>query len=130
MGATQQPNNNIINIENELKINSNSNLNKPITLEEYQEAIRNLNDSSPGHDEISYKMIKNVHPTLINTILALYNLILDSGYFPNSWLLSIIVPIYKKGKIPRETNSYRPISLTCCLCKILEKILNNSIMVQ
>ena len=44
--------------------------------------------------------------------------------FPEDWRLSLIIPIIKPEKTPSECKSYRPISLTSCLCKLLEKMLN------
>ena len=35
-----------------------------------------------------------------------------------------MIPILKPHKSKFDKESYRPISLTCCLCKIMEKIIN------
>ncbi|KAA5607770.1 hypothetical protein F3H11_36375, partial [Pseudomonas aeruginosa] len=40
---------------------------------------------------------------------------------------ALVVPILKPGKISILQTSYRPISLTCNLCKILEKIISKRI---
>jgi hypothetical protein len=37
---------------------------------------------------------------------------------------SLVIPIKKLGKDPRHAINYRPISLTSCLSKILERIIN------
>ena len=34
------------------------------------------------------------------------------------------MPIPKPGKDPAEPNNYRPIALTSCLCKTLERMIN------
>ena len=34
------------------------------------------------------------------------------------------IPIPKPGKDPAEPNNYRPIALTSCLCKTLERMIN------
>ena len=44
--------------------------------------------------------------------------------FPESWELATIIPIAKPGKDHAEPNSYRPIALTSCLCKTLERMIN------
>ena len=41
----------------------------------------------------------------------------ETGTFPESWELTTIIPIPKPGKDHAESNSYRPIALTSCLCK-------------
>ncbi|KAF0690064.1 Uncharacterized protein FWK35_00034059, partial [Aphis craccivora] len=40
----------------------------------------------------------------------------------------IVIPILKADKNKFEINSYRPISLTCTLCKLLEKIVNRRLV--
>merc|ERR1711923_350051 len=40
------------------------------------------------------------------------------------WRTAIITPILKKGKDPSSPKSYRPISLTSCLGKLAEKMVN------
>ena len=35
-----------------------------------------------------------------------------------------MIPIHKKGKAKTEASSYRPISLTSCIVKVLERIIN------
>jgi len=42
--------------------------------------------------------------------------------FPVSWRHSIVHPVLKPGKDPVNAASYRPISLTPTLCKLMEKL--------
>ena len=35
-----------------------------------------------------------------------------------------MIPIHKKGKAKTEVSNYRPISLTSCIVKVLERIIN------
>ena len=48
--------------------------------------------------------------------------------FPRGWLTSIIIPFLKPRKDLQYSENYRPISLTNCLCKILEKMVNTRFM--
>ena len=48
----------------------------------------------------------------------------ETGTFPESWELATVIPIPKPGKGHAEPNSYRPIALTSCLCKTLERMIN------
>ena len=48
----------------------------------------------------------------------------ETGRFPESWELATIIPIPKPGKDHTESTNYRPIALTSCLCKTLERMIN------
>jgi hypothetical protein len=53
----------------------------------------------------------------------LSNLIWTTGEIPNSFTRSLICPIFKQGKKPsEECSSYRPIALTSCLSKLIERL--------
>lgn len=52
-------------------------------------------------------------------------MIWDSAELPSSWTKALIIPILKPNKDPLVLESYRPISLTSVLCKILERVINN-----
>ena len=51
---------------------------------------------------------------------------LSTGTVPELWKMANVAPIYKKGSKSDPAN-YRPISLTCILCKTLEHIVSSSI---
>lgn len=98
-------------------------LNEPFELHELRRAIRDSKKhSSPGDDNISYEMLQKLPKNSVKTLLALYNKIWKGNDFPVSWRHSIVLPILKTGKNPQSAASYRPISLTSTLCKIMEKL--------
>jgi hypothetical protein len=49
------------------------------------------------------------------------------GELPDDWKKANVVPVYKKGSKMKPSN-YRPISLTCVACKIMEHIITSHIM--
>jgi hypothetical protein len=49
---------------------------------------------------------------------------LKTGDFPTGWKEATVIPILKPGKDPNKPKSYRSISLTSCMCKVMEKIVN------
>ena len=52
---------------------------------------------------------------------------LESGQVPEDWRKANVAPVYKKGcKVKAE--NYRPISLTCVTCKIMEHVIASSLM--
>ena len=109
--------------------NNNLAFNKPFSLDELKQAIKNCkNKTSPGSDTIHYEMIKKLPSECLDVILKLYNQIYAGGVIPKSWKHAIIVPIRKADKNPENPDSYRPISLTSCLCKVMEKLVNNRLV--
>ena len=57
--------------------------------------------------------------------VKLFNLVLDTGNIPQSWLTGIIVPIYKNKGDVNDPNSFRGITLLSCVGKLLTSVLNN-----
>ena len=95
-----------------------------MTQEELERAIENAkNCKAPGEDTIPYEIIKQLGPTAKKVILHMYNAIWRGEPIPQAWRTAVIIPIHKEGKDPELTGSYRPISLTDCLGKILEKMI-------
>jgi hypothetical protein len=81
--------------------------------------------TSPGADTIHYEMLKELPGECLDVLLTLYNLVYSSGMLPTEWNHAIVLPIRKLEKNPTQPNSYRPISLTSCVCKIMEKLVTN-----
>lgn len=100
-------------------------LSQEISLEELETALESCNSSSPGPDNIPYAFLVNLPENGKKHLLNLYNHIYLHHKFPPSWAEAIILPLHKPNKPRNQASSYRPISLTCSMCKILEKIVNN-----
>ena len=101
-----------------------------ITASEVRRVLRTLpNKSSCGSDRISYQMIKEAGPGLVGPIVSLFNASLRLRKVPDEWRKSIIKPIFKGGrKDRRDPSSYRPIALTSCVARTMEKVLNARIL--
>jgi hypothetical protein len=92
------------------------------TIRELQDAIdSSKNNKSPGEDRIPYDLIKHLHKSVLNVLLSFYNKVWTTGILPREWNHAIILPIFKPNKDSTASDSYRPISLTPTLCKIMEK---------
>ena len=100
--------------------------NNKFEFHELASAIRRVkNKSSPGEDLIAYEMIKKTPRSFQKILLNLYNRLFLEGVLPKEWSHAIVIPLLKPGKDPRSINSYRPISLTSCLCKIFERMVTD-----
>ncbi|GBN20509.1 RNA-directed DNA polymerase from mobile element jockey, partial [Araneus ventricosus] len=73
-------------------------------------------------------MLKHLGESSLLTILLLFNRIWQERVFPLSWLKAIVVPIPKPGKDKQDPNNYRPIALTSCLSKLLERMVSAQLM--
>ena len=98
--------------------------NQKFTEEEFEHALINCNASAPGKDNVNFDMIKKLAPLAKEYLLQFYNHLWINHLFPKRWKHAIVIPIAKPGKDPSNVNNYRPISLTSCLCKLLEKMVN------
>lgn len=84
-------------------------------------------DCAVGWDGISSKILKLNANALVPTITHICNLSVSSGVFPAVFKKAIVHPIYKSGD-RNSVSNYRPISVLSSLSKILEKILNNTLV--
>ena len=98
--------------------------NRKFTEIEFEYALSNCNSSAPGKDNINFEMLKNLAPIAKAYLLQFYNHLWIKHLFPKVWKHAIVIPVAKPGKDPSNPNNYRPISLTSCLCKLLEKMVN------
>lgn len=94
---------------------------KPTTEQEIIEVIKKLKTTSPGHDEISIKVIKECAVEISAFLKFFINKCFQVGYFPKQLKIAKIIPIHKKGDKSVNTN-YRPISILPAFCKVIEKI--------
>ena len=101
---------------------------KPVSGNDIIKQLSSLkNDSAPGKDNISVKLIKYVHLEIIKPLKHIINLIFRTGKVPTQFKQSIIIPIYKSGQ-KRNIRNYRPISLINNLAKIFEKCLKDRLI--
>ena len=100
-------------------------LDDPIEMRELEGAIKSLKtDKSAGEDLILNEFILNAPMKVKFVLLLLFNNILLLEYFPTSWAVGSIVPIFKSGD-KKDTNNYRGITILSCMGKLFTKILNN-----
>lgn len=107
---------------------NNEDYNRKFTMDEMETALKVCKGTSPGPDTIQYEMIKKMNLKNKNELLKLYNRIFLVRDFPENWKSALLVPILKNGKDPKCTKNYRPIALTNCLCKVMERMINKRII--
>lgn len=116
-----------ITVEINAKINDkrNENYNTLFTIGELKTALNKKKSTAPGADTIHYDMLKNSSEKCKWQILKLINKSWVEGKLPTDWKIGTITPLLKPHKPRNEPASYRPISLTSCICKVMETMIGN-----
>ena len=92
--------------------------------------LRKTNPSKAmGPDKIHGQILKNCARTLSPALKILFNRSYTSGILPSEWKNALVVPVHKKGS-KGDVKNYRPISLTCLIAKIMERIVRDHIMIK
>ena len=81
---------------------------------------------SSGPDDIPAFLLKEISFQLAPPLTLVFQASLNQQKLPIDWKIAHVVPIFKKGD-RASPNNYRPISLTCLCCKILEHIIQSNI---
>ena len=91
-----------------------------ITTEGIQKHLCNLNPSkAAGPDEIKPKFLKELSVEIAPILTILFNKSVTTGIVLLDCRTVHFSPVYKKGQKYNPEN-YRPISLICICCKLLE----------
>ena len=80
-----------------------------------------------GPDQIPNRILKEVAREIAPALLLLYQSSFRQAKLPDEWKHAYVTPIFKEGDRSTASN-YRPVSLTCVCCKMLEHIMYSSIM--
>ena len=79
---------------------------------------------APGADKIKNEMIINLGLEAKRILLNFINRTWTESSLPSAWRTAIINPVLKKGKTAGDPKNYRPISLTSCIGKLAERMVN------
>ena len=99
-----------------------------VTEETILKRLRELNISkSPGPDNIHPRILHDLSEALCIPTTIIFNTSLATKTIPDDWKDGCITAIFKKGSRKHASN-YRPVSLTCILCKLLESFVRDHIV--
>ena len=91
-----------------------------ITVEGVEKQLRNsVSSKASGPDQIPNMHLKTTAEQTAPILTLIFNQSLQTGELPSDWLSANVSPIFKKGDKHTAAN-YRPVSLTCVCCKLLE----------
>ena len=83
--------------------------------------------TSCGPDDLLALLFKNISACIAEPLCLIFDSFMSIGKTPDEWKSSIVTPIYKSG-LPSVVSNYRPISLTCVCCKIMERVINTNLL--
>jgi hypothetical protein len=99
-----------------------------ITLNELLWALDKGRSSSTGPDMLGYPLLQRLPLSVKTTLLEVFNKIWRNGDFPINWRNAIVVPIPKPNCHDTGPGAFRPISLTSCMAKVFERIINRRLI--
>ena len=99
-------------------------LNRDILPSEVSRVISSLKrNKAIGPDEIHNRLLKALPEECIIEIAKTFTQCLREGVHPKVWNCSNTAPIPKPGKELNRAKNFRPIAISSCLGRILEKII-------
>jgi hypothetical protein len=84
-------------------------------------------NSKGGPDGLPPVFLKTCSSQLSTPLAYIYNQYMEQGYLAPDWLRAYITPVFKKGDATNPLN-YRPIALTCTICKIMESVIKDQLL--
>ena len=82
---------------------------------------------APGPDKIVPRLLHDFAHILAEPLVEIFSKSLETSDVPHDWQTANVVPIFKKGERYKPSN-YRPVSLTCICCKIMEHVIASNLM--
>ena len=94
-----------------------------ITSEGIEKLLRDLKPKkASGPDCVPARFLKETATELAPALSAFFTQSLNKSTLPKNWTQADITPIYKKSSRYQPGN-YRPVSLTCNCCKVMEHVI-------
>lgn len=92
---------------------------------ELRAALSPCPDSSPGMNDIPYAVLCHISDESLSFYITEFGVLVS---FRSSSRFSAVILIVKPAQDHMQAKNYRHITLTSCMCKVLEKMLNERLM--
>ena len=92
--------------------------------ENYSANFRKIKDQQEKQ-KLKFTSLKHLPPSSLSILFEIYNNIWTTGNIPKSWKEATVIPIPKPDKDHTDPSNYRPIALTSCVCKTMERMIND-----
>ena len=109
-------------------LSTDDNSRTKLTKGELEYAINKMKQKgAPGPDGIPPFSVKALGPVTLQELLDIFKKSFSQADCPRTSDITVIIPILKASKSACDVASYRPISITSCIVKMLEHILAESL---
>ena len=98
------------------------------SLDELKSSLNKAHDTASGPDDVHYQLLKHLPDSCLIVLLDIFNQIWQDDQFPPSWHQATVIPVPKPGKDHTDPSNYRPIALTSCVCKTMERMINDRLV--
>ena len=99
-----------------------------ISLNGVTKLLQNINVSkASGPDHIPGRLLNELSNEIAPVLHTIFVQSINDGVIPSDWRLAYVTPVFKKGNKNLAEN-YRPVSLTCITCKLMEHIIYKHIL--
>ena len=90
--------------------------------------LKNIKEhKAHGPDKIPNRLLKECATEIAPSLVLLFQASIKQSKVPSEWKHALVSPIFKNGDKSLPSN-YRPVSLVCVCCKILEHIIYSEVM--
>jgi hypothetical protein len=97
---------------------------RSFSMKELKTALKKIKRSgAPGIDDIPPAFLKELGPLALEVLLGIFNDSFRLADCPQLWRYAVIVPLLKAAIPSGQVKSYRPVSLTSCVVKLLERLI-------
>ena len=109
----------IVNKKPTISVRSNFSIQHVSAIDVRKVVSRLPNKLSTGHDEMSYRLLKEAGPGLALPQTTMFNRCLELRQVPKEWKRAVVSPVFKGGqKDGALPSSYCPIALTSCVMSL------------
>ena len=84
-------------------------------------------NKSTGPDGVHPRVLRETASVLCKPLTTIFKASLAQGKVPSIWKMATITAIHKKGS-KQSPDNYRPVSLTCIPCKVMESVVRKALM--
>ena len=93
----------------------------------FQKLNKLVSNKSPGVHNLVPKVLIETAMDISKSLSMIFRKSLEDGVVPDDWKRANVAAIYKTGS-KNSASNYRPISLTCQVCKVLESIIRDKML--